>query len=150
MASIAIEKLKACSFPELQRTWRDEGFGKPPKIRRRLMASILAHHIQTKANGGLTKDLSRRLRDIAGIDGAKPNLSRLIELRIKPGTRLHRTWKGELHEVTALETGFVYRGKTYASLSVIAREVTGTRWSGPTFFGLKGDPPPATLQASEG
>ncbi len=65
-------------------------------------------------------------------------MGRLAEPRIKPGTRLVRVWQGSLHEVTVLDAGFSYRGQTYASLSVIARQITGTRWSGPQFFGLKG------------
>ena len=62
-------------------------------------------------------------------ESGKPNL--------KPGTRLIREWEGEAHEVTVLEKGFRWRGQKYASLSPIAREITGTRWSGPRFFGLK-------------
>ena len=55
----------------------------------------------------------------------------------KVGTRLVRSWKGELHEVTVLEQGFEHRGQRFNNLSVIAREITGTRWSGPAFFGLR-------------
>jgi hypothetical protein len=57
--------------------------------------------------------------------------------KIKPGTRLVRGWRGDTHVVTVLEEGFEYRDKRYGSLSEIARLVTGTRWSGPAFFGLK-------------
>ena len=142
-----IEKLEAYSFPELQQIWRDEQLGEPPRIRRKLMASLLAYHLQNKTEGALLPALGRRLRDIAG-DGSKTNLSRLVELRIKPGTRLHRVFRNELHEVTALENGFIYRGTRYESLSVIAREITKTRWSGPAFFGLKGDPPKAIVQTN--
>lgn len=56
---------------------------------------------------------------------------------MKPGARLVRDWNGETHEVLVTEDGFQWNGKTWASLSVIAREMTGTRWSGPRFFGLK-------------
>lgn len=58
--------------------------------------------------------------------------------RIKPGTRLIRQWEGQTHHVTVGEAGFEYNGERYKSLSVIARLITGTRWSGPLFFGLKG------------
>lgn len=57
---------------------------------------------------------------------------------IKPGTRLLREWQGVTHEVIVLEDGIQYRGETWASLSAVARAITGTRWSGPLFFGLKG------------
>jgi hypothetical protein len=57
--------------------------------------------------------------------------------RIKPGTRLIRQWDGQTHQVTVAEEGFEYKGERYKSLSEIARLITGTRWSGPLFFGLK-------------
>lgn len=132
-----LEYLETCAFADLKRLWREEDLGAPPKIRRRLMAGLLAYHIQAKALGGLSLQTARRLRQIAGESGRAPDVSRIVEIRIKPGTRLQRMWKNELHEATALEKGFSYRGKTYASLSVIARTITGTRWSGPAFFGLR-------------
>jgi hypothetical protein len=62
---------------------------------------------------------------------------RSVRRSIKPGTRLLREWQGETHEVIAESSGrFLYRGQTYRSLSAIARAITGTRWSGPTFFGV--------------
>ena len=63
--------------------------------------------------------------------------SQLHRTRVKLGTRLVRTWKGQAHPVRVVERGFEYKGKRYASLSEIARLITGTRWSGPAFFGLK-------------
>jgi hypothetical protein len=56
--------------------------------------------------------------------------------RLKPGTRLLRAWQGKTYTVTVADPGFIYEGKTYGSLSVVAREITGTPWSGPAFFGL--------------
>jgi hypothetical protein len=61
-----------------------------------------------------------------------------VTTRIKPGTRLIRQWEGKTHQVTVSESGFEYNGEQYKSLSVIARLITGTRWSGSLFFGLKG------------
>lgn len=70
------------------------------------------------------------------VSPARPS-PRPVRRSIKPGTRLLRDWQGETHEVIAESTGqFLYRGKTYRSLSAIARTITGTRWSGPTFFGI--------------
>lgn len=143
-----LEYLETCEFSDLKRLWREEGLGTPPKIRRRLMAGLLAYHIQAKVLGGLSPQTARRLQQIAGESGRAPDVSRIVEIRIKPGTRLQRVWKNELHEATAIEKGFAYRGKTYASLSVIARTITGTRWSGPAFFGLR-DKPDATAPAPE-
>ena len=61
----------------------------------------------------------------------------VVPRRIKPGAILVREWKGQSHRVTIVEDGYAYQGKTYESLSVIARLITGTRWSGPRFFGLR-------------
>ncbi len=81
-----------------------------------------------------TRSHLRRLT-AAARNGAIPSL--LDTPRIKLGTRLIRQWQGETHEVTAIDAGFAYRGKHYLSLSEIARLITGTRWSGPVFFGLR-------------
>ena len=62
---------------------------------------------------------------------------KLTATRLKPGTRLVREWRGEIHQVTVLDDGLEYRGSHYDSLSEIARSITGTRWSGPLFFGLR-------------
>jgi hypothetical protein len=77
------------------------------------------------------------LADLAGRLERDPETALSVPLRIKPGTRLIRAWRGERHQVTVLENEFAYRGARYRSLSAIARTITGTRWSGPTFFGLK-------------
>ncbi len=61
----------------------------------------------------------------------------LHRIRLKPGSHLIREWRGEVHRVTVLDDGFDYRGTRYASLSQIARAITGARWSGPLFFGLR-------------
>jgi hypothetical protein len=77
--------------------------------------------------------IARAADDIAA--GRAPSKS---PSTIKAGTRLLREWQGVVHEVIVLEDGFRYRGRTWRSLSAVAREITGTRWSGPLFFGLKG------------
>ncbi len=106
------------------------------------MASV-AYRIQEQANGGLSPETGRRLTTIAAALERDPTYTPLSELRItselriKPGTRLIRRWKGEMHRVTVLDHGLDYRGRHYRSLSEIAREITGTRWSGPLFFGLR-------------
>ena len=96
---------------------------------------ILAYRIQEKAYGGLKPATQRRLSQLAESfeDGAPPKEME----RVKPGTRLLREWRGQTHEVIATERGFQYRGQLHPSLSEIARHITGTRWSGPVFFGLR-------------
>jgi hypothetical protein len=63
--------------------------------------------------------------------------SHLLAPQVGPGTRLLRQWQGQMHKVVFASEGFDYRSKRYESLSEIARQITGTRWSGPLFFGLK-------------
>ena len=87
---------------------------------------------------GTRRRLARAAEDLAA--GKAPSVPKSA---IKPGTRLLREWQGVMHEVIVLEDGVQYRGRTWRSLSAVAREITGTRWSGPLFFGLrKGGPRP--------
>jgi hypothetical protein len=111
----------------------------PPRIRRELMIPILAYRIQENAFGGLKKETFARLRKLAQ-ELEKHRSGSCLANRIKPGTRLLRLWQGTTHEVTVSNGGYLYRGKRYKSLSVIARQITGTRWSGPLFFGLRNQP----------
>lgn len=129
-------------LPTLQRSqlldlWLNN-FGKPAPagIRRELIIPILAYRLQEQAHGGLNKETIAKLRKIANDCDQKSTSSRRSH-RIKPGTRIVRHWNGKPHEVTVVNDGFLYRGTTYKSLSEIARQITGTRWSGPLFFGLK-------------
>ena len=99
----------------------------------------LAYGIQEKALGGLDRTTRRRL-DRAAADLAAGRTPAPPGPRIKPGTRLLREWQGKVYEVIVLEKGVQYRGDSWPSLSAVAREITGTRWSGPRFFGLKEAP----------
>lgn len=98
------------------------------------MRSVLSYRMQEKAGPTLSTSIRRHLeivaRDGKGIEG--PPVNRLFE-----GVVLLREWNGETHQVRVLEKGFEYRDNHYTNLSAIAREITGTRWSGPVFFGLK-------------
>jgi len=124
------------SRTELQKLWQ-EFFGKPPhpKLRRQILAPILAYRIQEEAHGGLKASTRAYLNQLAlQLDGKdKPRQSQ----RIKPGTRLLRQWHGKNHDVAVTERGYFYRGTGYKPLSEIACLITGTRWSGPLFFGLR-------------
>ena len=92
--------------------------------------------IQENAFGGLKKSTKRRLEKVAA-DLAAGRPIKQPGPRIKPGTRLLREWNGRVQEVIVLETAVQYRGERWPSLSSVAREITGARWSGPRFFGLK-------------
>lgn len=110
----------------------------PPKgISSPLLRRIIAYRLQEDLAGGPDRALKQRLARLAEDQRkGRPTESRPA-IRIKPGTRLLRDWQGQTHSVTVTEGGFQYRDQTYRSLSVIAREITGTRWSGPAFFGLR-------------
>jgi hypothetical protein len=103
-----------------------------------LLRRVIAYRIQEDLAGGPNRALKQRVKRLAedlrkGRSVSSPHPA----IQIKPGTRLLRDWRGHTHSVTVTEGGFRYRDKTYQSLSVIAREITGTRWPGPAFFGLR-------------
>lgn len=130
-----IAELQGLDAPALRTLWV-ETFSRPaPKrLRRDLLLRALAYHAQEQAEGGLSKAIRKRLARGVGPGEQRP---RPPSLQLKPGTRLIREWRGESHQVAVLDDGYEYRGTRYSSLSRIAREVTGTRWSGPVFFGLR-------------
>jgi hypothetical protein len=102
------------------------------------MIPFLAYRIQEIAYGGLSPKAGAELYRIAkSIEKNGTSNEALTRPRIKTGTRLFRQWRGHTHEVFVTESGYEYRGVAYRSLSEIARKITGTRWSGPAFFGLK-------------
>jgi hypothetical protein len=123
---------------ELKDRWRNLYGTEPPrKIHRSLLIPAIAYRIQENALGALKPSARRHLMRVArnAADGRKaqnhPSLSP------KPGTVLVRDWGGITHQVKVLEDGLLFRGKRYKSLSEVARVITGSRWSGPLFFGLK-------------
>jgi hypothetical protein len=109
----------------------------PKHLRNEIMVRILAYRIQENAFGGLNTATRRRLKQIAISLENGNNKLHVDQRPIKPGTRLIREWRGKTHTVSVAETGYEFQGSRYRSLSEIARLITGTRWSGPLFFGLK-------------
>jgi Protein of unknown function (DUF2924) len=118
-------------YTEVFRTDPPKAFG-PDLLRR-----SIAHRIQEKAYGGLSASARRLLDQLVKAAIAKPNGRLQLPRRIKPGSELVRTWKGKTYRVVVMADGFAYNGKVFASLSEIATEITGTRWNGPRFFGLR-------------
>jgi hypothetical protein len=111
----------------------------PPHLPRHLLFRILAYRLQADRLGDLDSD-SRRLLDSS--DSPEKAGQRAADLRrrtaeLRPGTVLGREWNGRVHRVAVLADGFAWNGKTYPSLSNIALAITGTRWNGPRFFGLR-------------
>ncbi len=127
----------------LRREWRRLYRSHPPRhIRRDLLVLAIAWKLQEKVYGGLTAAQKRKLAGIAEDLRKNGDLSGSPAIRMKPGLRLVREWRGETHTVLVLEDGFEWNGRRRRSLSAIAREITGTQWSGPSFFGLKPRPKP--------
>jgi len=126
-----VRALEALDLHSLRDEWRKR-YGEPPKMRsRELLARLLAWRIQADAFGGLDPATIRLLKS-----------DRLPPPRpmFEPGERLIREWHGRRHEVDVLENGFRYNGAEYRSLSHVARAITGTRWNGLRFFGLRDQP----------
>jgi len=113
----------------------------PPRLRRDLMILILSYRVQEQAFRGLSVRTRSRLRQIARAIDANPDAALSAAPSLKPGTRLIREWGNKVHIVEVDERGYKYDGGRYTSLSEIARLITGTRWSGPMFFGLKDNQP---------
>lgn len=130
-----LESLRQQNRTELRDLWH-QLFGRSPseELRKDIMVRVLAYKIQEKASGRVRAGTRRQLRQL--LDKHIQNSS-VTPLKIKPGTRLIREWKGRIHNVIIAERGYEYQERLYGSLSEIARLITGTRWSGPVFFGVK-------------
>ncbi|MBJ3778830.1 DUF2924 domain-containing protein [Acuticoccus mangrovi] len=133
--------LKTTPTPELKKQWRELFDSEPPAFNRRYLESRLAYRIQELTYGGLKPETIKRLERLGEeLDGGDRVKSRKrADHSDKPitGTRLLREWKGVEHVVTVLADGYEWQGRPYKSLSAIARAITGTRWNGRVFFGLK-------------
>ena len=132
--------LKIAPTPDLKQQWRNLFDSEPPPFNRRYLESRLAYRIQELAYGGLKPDTIRRLERLGeDLDGGDRKKSRIRADRDRPitGTRLLREWQGVEHAVTVTADGFEWQGRPYNSLSAIARAITGTRWNGWVFFGLR-------------
>src|SRR5208283_4656573 len=133
-----IASLSKLGIDELRERWKAM-FGKAPSrdISRSFLTRAIAYRLQEKAFGGLKPSTRRLLTEFAH-EGANGSALAAAPSRIvQPGAVLVREWRGISHQVSVLEKGFSFLGKRYRSLSEVAREITGTRWSGPLFFGLK-------------
>ena len=123
-----IDEIERLDLQGLRDMWRRH-LGAPPSIRaRELLRRMLAFELQASVHGGLTPELKRRLRKGHALGPRRRAL--------QPGTLLIREWRGERHTVQVLLDGFEHLGSRYASLSEVARAITGARWSGPRFFGV--------------
>lgn len=131
--------LKTTPTPDLKRQWRDLFDSQPPPFNRRYLESRIAYRIQELAYGGLKPQTIERLEALGEqLDGGNKVVRRnRADDRPIAGTRLIREWQDVEHTVTVLVDGYEWQGRPYKSLSSVARAITGTRWNGWTFFGLK-------------
>ena len=126
-----LETLSKADLPALRAYFEQiEGTTPPKALKADLLRAHLAWALQALQQKQKPDALRQRLRDNAPLPGNSCSKS------YTPGTRLIREWQGETHEVTILESGYLYQGQRYRSLSRIAGDITGTHWSGPRFFGL--------------
>ena len=127
----ALSTLQSSSIETLRRQWqRVFGTPAPRALRQEMLVRALSFELQAAHSGGLASRVERRLRSAGETPPA------IAAKTLKAGARLVRDWQGQSHHVLVLDSGFDYQGQHYASLSEVARHITGTRWSGPRFFGL--------------
>jgi len=136
--SAEITALASLSIARLKDRWKVlYGTEPPPRASRDFLIRAVAYRIQERALGGLSVSTRRLLERVA------EDVSERRRVRVAPTRKLHagaillREWGGVQHQVTVLENAVVFRGKQYRSLSEVARVITGSRWSGPLFFGLR-------------
>jgi hypothetical protein len=134
-----IAALAKASLADLKAQWRDLFGTEAPGINRAYLERRIAYRLQELAYGGLSEATKARLTDLAKTAdrGSSPRTRMRAQDRPIAGTRLLRVWQGVEHSVTVLQTGFDYQGRSFASLSAVARHITGSRWNGPAFFGLR-------------
>jgi hypothetical protein len=132
--------LERAPTADLKEQWRELFGREPPAFSRTYLQSRLAYRIQELAYRGLKPETTARLEALGEkLDGGSITLRRIrADERPIAGTRLVREYQCIEHVVTVLADGFEYEGRPYRSLSAIARAITGTRWNGWSFFGLRG------------
>jgi hypothetical protein len=133
-----IARLDDLGLNELRGLCRQILGSAPPHHGTALLRRRLAYELQARVHGDLPVEVRDRLKRLHKAFKSNPAYTPEPGRGVKAGTVLTRTWQGATHHVQATDQGFEYRGKRFGSLSEVARRITGTRWSGPVFFGLKG------------
>ena len=130
--------LETMSSAQLRDEWRSV-FRKPaPSVSPDLLARAIAYHLQERRYGGLPQATKRQLQRLVRDYARTGQIACGPEIQLKPGTRLVREWGGSTHHVLVMDDGFLFEDRKFGSLTQIAKAITGTSWSGPRFFGLKG------------
>jgi hypothetical protein len=140
---VEIMRLRDLDVGELRSHWHTVFRRRPPPhLPRHLLFRVLAYRLQADHRGDLDSE-SQRLLDRSGSPEEAGQRAADLGRRtndLRPGTMLHREWNGRMQPVAVLADGFAWNGKTYPSLSKVAFAITGTRWNGPRFFGLRDKP----------
>src|SRR5712672_2156152 len=138
---VEIARLRELDVAALRARWHTV-FGRraPPHLLRHLLFRIVAYRLQADRLGDLDAESQRLLDRSESTEKAGQRAVAGRSVDVRPGTVLGREWIGLMQRVTVLEKGFAWKGKTYPSLSKIALAITGTRWNGPRFFGLREKP----------
>jgi hypothetical protein len=133
-----ITELERLPIEALRQKWGALFNTDPPgSSNRKQLVARLAYRIQELVYGGLSQEARDKLDQLAGMQAPAATSTVRDPDQPIPGTKLRREWKGVPQEVTVLDSGFEYAGKRYRSLSAIATAITGTKWNGPEFFGLR-------------
>lgn len=144
-----LAELRTLDLQDLRVRWRKLLRTQPPDLSRPLLLRLLAYRLQARVYGDLDRETVRYLNRVARewarrkteqgqATKAPPPIPPVsVSNRLKPGTLLAREFNGSMHRVTITQDGFAWQGNTFGSLSEIARLITGTRWNGPRFFGLR-------------
>lgn len=143
---VEVARLRDLDVEGLRRRWETvHGRKGPTHLPRHLLFRLLAYRLQAEALGELDSQSQRILdRSVSPEDASKrAEDNRRSSNSLRPGTVLGREWNGQMHRVAVLAGGFAWNGTTYPSLSKIAFAITGTRWNGPRFFGLRHKSGPA-------
>lgn len=144
---VEIARLRDLDVRDLQARWRNTfRRAPPPHLPRHLLFAMIAYRIQAEAYGDLDADTLRLLTKVRSVrSGAEVTpLTDVFDQRrreLLPGTVLTREWNRQHHRVMVVADGFAWEGRTYDSLSKIAHAITGTKWNGPRFFGLRDNKP---------
>lgn len=145
-----LKELGGLSTDALRQRWTKLfGMAPSPRISRDVLIRGTAYRIQEQAYGGLGKACRRQMQSLADTLREGGSIPVTQGQSFKPGTKLIREWKGKVHEVVIAGDTYIWTGKHYRSLSQIARAITGTRWSGPRFFGLEAGQGTEQLGASK-
>ncbi len=134
----ALTRLSELTIFELRGEWRRLHRMPPPmRLSRDLLTRGITYKLQERAYGGLSTATARKLEQAGAVSLSRGSVTPAPPISLRPGTRLVREWRGVTHMVLIHADGIEWRGQRYRSLTIVARKITGARWSAPRFFGLR-------------